>query len=100
MARMRKTIQLTVVIASAIVAWVAAKWFFKVDTWPFVVTCIAVAALSIVGDLTESMLKRSAGLKDSGRLFPGHGGMLDRIDSIAAAAPALVFALILMNVIP
>jgi len=87
------------VIASAIVAWVAAKWLLAVDTWPFVITCIAVAALSIVGDLTESMLKRSAGLKDSGRLFPGHGGMLDRIDSITAAAPALVFALVIMKVV-
>ncbi len=87
------------IIASAIVAWVAAKWLFAVDTWPFVVTCVAVAALSIVGDLTESMLKRSAGLKDSGSLFPGHGGMLDRIDSVTAAAPALVFALIAMKVI-
>ena len=87
-------------VVSALVAWLAASYVFRVNVGQFVLMCVGVAALSIVGDLTESMLKRAVGLKDSGSVFPGHGGMLDRIDSVTAAAPALVFALSGLQVIP
>ena len=52
---------------------------------------LLVAALGIVGDLDESLMKRWAGVKDSGSLFPGHGGMLDRLDSLLFGAPVLYY---------
>ncbi len=83
-------------IASLLMAWLFALFFWKTPDWKTVILLVGLVAVAgQVGDLAESALKRGASVKDSGGLLPGHGGMLDRIDSQLFAAPVLWIVLAL-----
>lgn len=71
-------------------------FFFERPWWYGVVIGLAIALAATLGDLAESMLKRDLGIKDMGSLLPGHGGLLDRLDSMLVAAPVAYLALALL----
>jgi phosphatidate cytidylyltransferase len=80
-------------LVMAVAASLMAKaWFFrKLTMEDALLLGLLLGLAGMAGDLAESLLKRSAAIKDSGRLFPGHGGMLDRADSLLFAAPVLFY---------
>jgi phosphatidate cytidylyltransferase len=80
-------------LAGGVLGTLAAKlWLLpQLQVFDVLLLGLGVGAFSQVGDLVESMLKRSFGVKDSGRIFPGHGGLLDRLDSLLFAFPATYY---------
>lgn len=78
-----------------IAAYVISIYSPQLDTWHWIMIAFIVTVFGTIGDLTESLLKRKAGVKDSGKILPGHGGILDRFDSLFFIAPiVLVFILL------
>ncbi len=78
---------------TAVMVIVGHYWLPRVPLWLLPCLGVAIVGLGIAGDLFESLLKRTAGVKDSSALIPGHGGMLDRIDALLFAAPAYYIVL-------
>jgi len=84
-------------VITALIAWPVSLWIQTPDTKGWIIIGIIIAVTGTMGDLAESMLKRSVGVKDSGSLLPGHGGILDRFDSLILCLPFVFIYIILFG---
>ena len=85
-------------LVAPIMAWVGHLWFLPMVTpLDCLILGLLLTVLGVVGDLSESALKRHAGVKDSGSLIPGHGGIFDRVDSLLLSVPALYYYMVLVK---
>lgn len=78
------------IVISALAAWILSGWLGTMTSVDWIIIALIISITGTMGDLVESMLKRSMGVKDSGKIMPGHGGFLDRFDSTLISFP-LVF---------
>ena len=81
------------VVGGVFVTWIALYDTGFADGWRSLVLGVAIVLAATLGDLLQSLFKRDVGIKDSGRLLGGHGGVFDRIDSLLIAGPAAYFVL-------
>jgi phosphatidate cytidylyltransferase len=84
-------------VLAFIVTWLSLPLFPDVPHWHLWILCPVIVVSGTFGDLIESGWKRAARVKDSVRLMPGHGGMLDRFDSLLLAAPAVYITINLLS---